>query len=294
MGVWPSGCWTPQISPHPMNNRTFLWITSWDAARYRRQRRRLFQLGVSLSQIGRITERVSRPVNMNWAWASTTTEFVGFVDDDADLGDRPFLAPMEAMLETHPVIGMVIMPTVQVGEKGCLTKTPDLPVTASAQDAALPVTTLTTLGCCLLRRSVPVRFDEAYFGSQVFDRDFGRDVAFHGWQVVADRRFLLGDRVTHYPAKSLFYHTMVCRNLQIYAAKWTNRRTWHGVHPWNAHHPKREQIPSLEECSFWTEEQTIRYCARWDQNSVRAFWWNPRFTDAVQLPAWFRRYEELL
>ncbi|MEQ1826821.1 MAG: hypothetical protein ABL921_12780, partial [Pirellula sp.] len=210
--------------------KTTFYITTWnpEGAGTKRVVSSLKAQGVIDEHIKLITEKISRPKSLNKAIVDCQTPYVGMLEDDVAFSDNA-VSQLETLLDRMPNIGLAIADVQQVGSERELAESvvPSRPPNAG-DDASLHSCSaqMWTLNFVLLRKSTNVRFDESYFGNQVFDWDYGLELLRAGYLSVVDRRTKVRHVRTNYASKSLSYHAMVARNRHIFKTKWESRDTW--------------------------------------------------------------------
>lgn len=267
-----------------MKNKTTFYITSWDDVHFTATKNILLAQGVNPKYIFRIADRASRPKAMNKAWNTCDTQYIAFLDDDIKVCEGEIVSRMEYILDTDPNIGCAVIPCAQYSyfpEKII----PQMPHGTPLEKALVNTSReLTTLNFVLIRNNLPnaLKFDEDFFGNQVFDVDFGWGLLKNNLLCVEDTSLALAHIQTDYPSKNLFYHAAVARNKHILKEKWSNIDQWVNLAHFNLHN--NNAIPSIEELSHTNEKKLIEYIASFNRHGFIKAFLEPRFAgvDIVQ------------
>jgi hypothetical protein len=270
-------------------NKTTFYITSWDDQPFETLRADLINFGIPSESIHRIADRTSRPIAMNKAWAKCETQYIAFLDSDIKLAKNPFLPRMEYLLDNHAKIGAVVIPCYQFADLPEDVK-PQLPEDTPVEKSLSNLSSnLITLNCILIRQDIKTRFEEAYFGNQVFDLDLGWSLLREGYATVADLTLALAHTPTNYLNKNLFYHAAISRNRQIMKAKWSNIDAWTNLDTYNS--LNNNEIPSIEELSHSNEDKLLSYIVDWDEYGLKSCYMNPRFENIFAIAQYLAKVD---
>lgn len=246
------------------NENTCFWVQCWDRHQFGDIKALLLKEGVLEKHIKPITERISRATGLNHMWAQTSAAYKYIVLMDTDISDISdnFLQFLHEAMEHDSNIGAAIVPCYQKqkGERVTIApySAPNVPINQALKEVVL----LTTFNTIIFRNDLRFRFDEAIYGSQIIDVDFGMDLNYAGYKVVADTRTCLAHAATDYRTKGIAYHALVARNRHVLQAKWRNRAAWSTVEEYNSRVSESEQIPSVEELTHGSESYSIHYACR--------------------------------
>jgi len=281
-----------------MNDICFV-VTSWEDSLFLSIKQTLLSMSVPEQNIYRISDRTSRPAALNAMWDKLSIpkyKYIAFIDEDVVIRDNHTFARLREILENTEAAGVIANPKLISEGQSFYDIKHDLPPETPWKDSLVECTSnLVSLNCALFRNDLEIGFDEDMFGNQVFDLDFGLQLALQGKKVFIDKALLVLARANNYVSKSLSYHAVVARNLHIFMRKWSNIKDWDkecGVKAYNTKH--NNEIPSIEELMHWPEIKQLQYTFAYNRDGAVRCYLQPRFSGLIQAASLVQNIENNL